>query len=258
MVLTQLFQFLTRKQVNNAESIMKEKSIKNIFLSYANISNVSVFLYNMIKVENKIDYFVFRDKISKLMFDWIWTQPLAFGADNNYYAVQRLNNNFINEHKFIYDQTQITYSDNVNVNNLNYSNINRQDCQINKGNSLQTVATVQQDNNWNDLIQINKSDYYGNIIQTTKSPKNMLAHDYQNLDVWKKQEVYADFDFDKYRSFRDQYGYANCYKKMPFHFDRDPESFGLTHRDPERASLSDAPRAYDNDEYYRAKGLLRK
>jgi len=165
------------------------------------------------------------------MFNWIWKQPLSSENENVYYTVQRLNNNFIKEHNYLVNNEYV----------------------IEKN-----TSKILPNNIWKNKIELSKSDYDGNIIQMTKTPNNMLAEDYQHLDVWKKQEVYADFDFNKYRSFRDKYGYVNSYKKMPFHFDRDPESFGLVHRNPERASLTDTPRAYDNDEYYRAKGLLRK
>jgi hypothetical protein len=126
---------------------------------------------------------------------------------------------------------------------------------INKGIVSKNLYEVLPDNVWKDNFKLTKPDWNGNITTMNKKGGEMMADYFQHLDVWKKQEVYADFDFNKYRSFRDKYGYVNSYKKIPWNFDRDPNSFGLVDRNPMRASLEDTPRAYDNEEYYKAKGL---
>jgi hypothetical protein len=125
--------------------------------------------------------------------------------------------------------------------------------EINTADTPDLFYTVLPDRVHNSKYRMAMRDEQDQIHRYEKKGRDMMPQDYQNWDVWREQTTYADFDFEKFRSFRDKYGYANAY--IPRNFDRDPESFGLTHRNPLEASLTNQVYAYDNDEYLRAKGL---
>jgi hypothetical protein len=253
MVINQIFQYLSRKQINNGQTLIPTKSAYDLFLEPKNISSVTINMYNSMAVLNRPEYFSYKDKIEKYMNEWIWKQKMpADDIDNEYteYIVKRLNNNFINEHKYMIKKADVMYTDGQKLPNMKTRN------DINYGSQYDSIYTIAPENVYKDQFQIVSRDNAGNLVKMSKAGKDMMPWDYQNWDVWKKQEVYADFDFEKFRSFRTKYGYVNDYRTIPRHVDRDPESFGLDQRDPFRASLTDTPRAYDNDEYYRAKGIV--
>lgn len=253
MALSQIFQYLTRKQINNTLTIVPVKPVTIMFLEQKNISMVAVTMYNSMKVLNRPDYFQYKDRIGKIMNEWIWKQELpADDIEYDYaeYLVKRLNNDFIKSHQFLIMKIDMIYTDGQTL--PIYQDGTRE---YNNGNQKETYCSINPDNVYRDKFKIISRDANGNLVQSNKAGKDMMPSDYQNWDVWKKIEVDADFDFNKYRSFRGKYGYVNDYKVIPRLVDRDPETFGLTHRDPLRASLTDSPRIYDNDEYYRAKGL---
>jgi hypothetical protein len=251
IMISQIFQYLTKKQVNNALTITPTKSLVNLFLEEKNVSKIAVFMYNSIMVLNRPNYFAYRDMIAEHMNKWIWLQKLP-SDDIEYeylgYIIKRINSDFINEHKHLIKRPEVMYTNSQKLPNLQDGSR-----ELNNGYQADNTYTILPENVYKDQFKISFRDNTDNITSINKSGKDMMPWDYQNWDVWKKQEVYADFDFEKYRSFRDKYGYVNSYRTIPRNVDRDPESFGLVARDPMRASLSDVPRAYDNDEYYRAK-----
>lgn len=253
MVLSQIFQYLTRKQVNDTQTIVPNKTVMDIFLGSANVSKVAIAMYNSMQIRNRPDYFKYRDMIGDKMREWVWRQKLPaddIDREMALYTAHRFNVDFISAHKSLIKRPDVIYSESQKLPNLQDGG------EINRGYQADTTYTVMPDNVWRDQFKLTTTDYNGNIIQATKAGGHMLAQDYQNLDVWSKQEVYADFDFEKFRSFRDKYGYVNSYKKIPWHIDHDPDTFSLPHRDPKRASLADTPRqAYGNDEYWQAKNI---
>lgn len=244
-MISQIFQYLTKKQINDAVTLIPTKSIQEMFLEQRNVSKVSVLMYNSFRIINKPNYTSFRDKVETNMTAWIWNQQISSNELNyNKYTIDRLNNNFMNSHKYM-----------INAPNVMFTKVQAADIhtRVNTGNRYTNQYDIKPDNVYRDLFRMSQSDYNGKITESYKKGKDIMPWEYGSLDLWKKQETYADFDFEKWRSFRDTYGYAGTY--IPRNVDRDPESFGLTHRDPERASLSDVPRAFDNSDYYRAKGL---
>jgi len=251
-MISQIFQYLTKKQVNDSLTLMPDRSPQEMFVSQSNISKIAVYMYNSMNIANKPDYMKFRDRIQHHMEDWIWKQKLpADDADNSYklYVMKRLNNNFVKQHGYLIERSNVTYTNMPVVQNMNMA------IQMNTNQEYGQQYDINPESNnvYHNKFKIVTRNENGDIIQTFKKGAEMMPWDYQNFDVWKKQETYADFDFEKWRSFRDGYGYAGIY--IPRNVDRDPESFGLTHRDPERASLADVPRAYDNSEYFKAKGI---
>lgn len=253
-MISQIFQYLTRKQVNNSLTLIPDKSSQELFMEQRNISNISAHMYNSILASNKPPYQLFRDSVHHHMQKWIWKQAMpADDVNNNYerYVLKRLNNNFLKEFNYLIEKPNVVY-----VNAPKVKGVNKAGSQINTPNEMEQQYNIIIDKNNNvykEKFKVVSRDNNDNIVQSYKNGGDIMACDYQNMDVWKKQETYADFNFEKWRSFRDGYGYAGTY--IPRNVDRNPDSFGLTHRNPERASLSDAPRAYDNSEYYRAKGI---
>lgn len=251
--ISQIFQYLTRKTINNSVTAVSYKSIQKQFLESKNISRVATTMYNSMRIINKPCYFKFKDRVDALMNNWIWEQSVPvddIDADYAEYTVCRLNTNFISAHRYLVDKPNVSYAAQPRVPALNQATHS----QYNTGIEYEDVYNVDADNVYRDKFKIVARDEYGNLKRGYKAGANMMPQDYQNWDVWRPRNVYADFDFEKYRSFRDQYGYAGNY--IPRNEDRDPASFGLATRDPFRASLSDVPRAYDQDEYMRAKGIL--
>lgn len=245
-VISQIFQLLTRKDINNSMTLVQDKSPQDLFIEQKNISYLTTSIYNRMVVVNRPDYHAFRLKISKLMNDWIWKQPEpADDVDREYplYVMQRYNQNFIDQHQYLVAKPCLEYATvpKMSKNGPNYG------CQT------ETYCNVLPQNVYRDKFIITSRNPDGSLSQEYKKGADMMPSDYQNWDVWKKRDTYADFDFEKFRSFRDRYGYAGTY--IPRNVDRDPNSFGLVHRDPMRASLSDTPRAYDNSEYFKAKGI---
>jgi hypothetical protein len=253
MSISQIFQYLTRKQINNSLTIVPVKSAINMFLESKNVASIAVFMYNSMVVQNRPDYFKYRDTIAHHMNVWIWKQKMPTDDIEYSYAeylVKRLNNDFIESHRFLIKRVDVMYTDGRKIQNMRNSSH-----EVNNDNQPDTFYTVMPENVYNDKFKIVSRDNSGNLLHVNKLGKDMMPGDYQNWDVWKKQETYADFDFDRFRSFRGKYGYVNDYKTIPRNVDRDPETFGLVHRDPFRASLENETRAYDNDEYFRAKGI---
>ncbi len=245
-IVSQIFQLLTRKDTNNSMTLVKSKTPQELFTEQKNISCITIAMYNDMAIMNRPDYHMFRMNVSRLMNEWIWRQKLP--ADDTdcgypYYIMQRYNRNFINDHQFLVTKPNIKYAQiqKMSDNGPNY------------GRQTETYGMVLPQNVYRDKYLISTRNSDGSLRQDYKKGGDMMPEDYQNWDVWKKRETYADFDFEKFRSFRDRYGYAGTY--IPRNVDRDPESFGLTHRDPMRASLADVPRAYDNSEYFKAKGI---
>lgn len=252
-MISQIFQYLTKKQINNSITLLPEKSPEELFLEQKNVSKIAVYLYNSMNIANRPDYIEYRDLIEKNMNDWIWKQKKpADDTDQNYpfYIMKRYNQDFITDHSYLIKKPNITYMQNPKISSYNNSNT------LNYGESKDNFYNIKPDNLFKDKFLITKRNEDGSIDKSYKKGGEMMPWDYQNWDVWKKEETYADFDFEKFRSFRDRYGYAGNY--IPRNVDRDPESFGLTHRDPMRASLSDTPRAYDNSDYFKAKGIYNK
>lgn len=251
MVISQIFQYLTRKQVNNSQTILPNKSVADLFLEQKNISRVAVYMYNGMEFANRPPYLQYRDTVAKYMNDWIWKQTLpkdSKNADYGEYVQCRFNEQFIRDHRFLIKKADVMYTSGLRLPNMLDGAR-----EINSANKPDLFYTVLPDGVHDKKFRITKRDANDNIIGYEKKGRDMMPADYQNWDVWREQTTYADFDFEKYRSFRDKYGYANAY--IPRNVDRDPESFGLTHRNPLEASLTNQVYAYDNDEYMRAKGL---
>lgn len=229
---TYIYEFLTKKQVNNSTTLMPPKPpIRDQFMEYKNISANAVALYSRIPVGEQPDYFKFIDSIHNEMNKWISKKYIDDTIHIDVYMLNRLNADFIAEYCKRIRTPHAKFIDNKYILNADLENV------------------------FNDKYQINESLDDGTIQYNKKSAKDFTLQDFKQIDFWKSRNIYADFDFEKYKSFRDGYGYVNSYRTIPRHFDRDPSTFGLVHRDSNRASLTDTPRAFDNDEYYRAKGL---
>ena len=231
-MLHNILQYLTKKQINNSELLIAQKPAEQSFIEQKNISSIASHMYKSI-YRSKPCYFKFKDYIEKCMKNWITMQKIKYNRDFALYDMERLNQNFLDDHQYLLSNLNISFIKTDNEKNYEYN--------------------IEPDNVWKDVYEINTFDNNNNLVKKIVKAKDMTVQDYINIDVWKPRNVYADFDFEKFRSFRDQYGYANA--KIPRNYDKDPASFGLVHRDPKRASLEDTPRAYDNSGYYEAKGL---
>jgi hypothetical protein len=252
MVISQIFQYLTRKQINNTVTLTPPKDTKASFMASANVSHVAMRMFNSIEEVRRPEYFAYRDYVGRMMKQWIYDQQLptdSYNLEYPEYTLCRLNENFIGAHQSMIKTPNVKFYNGPRLPNLldggrDYNNTGRPD----------NFYTISPDNVYRDKYRLVAPDSNTDgLVGKIKAGKYMMAQDYQYMDVWKSQTTYADFDFEKFRSFRDGYGYANAY--IPRHIDRDPDSFGLTHRNPLEASLTNQIYGYDNDEYMRAKGI---
>ncbi len=248
-VLKNFYEYLTKAEVNNALTVSNPGTIWDMFLDKKNVHKVSRWLYleggskggfddYCAAIANDMELWLYTQDTSKVQ-SWIGGVAWLIGSPD-VYAIDRLNQNFVQSRQHANAEWGWGSED---FNPQNMINRSRDGA----------IYNVSPDNPYRDQFAITTTLADGSIVQSHKKGKDMMPADYQNWDVWRPQTTYADFDFEKFRSFRNFYGCAGT--KISRHVDRDPESFGLTHRDPFRASLEDTPRAWDNREYLAAKGL---
>jgi hypothetical protein len=223
-----IYQFFTKKEINNQETLINYKSPKEEFLSNANLAKLASTMYRKLPVELKNNYFIYKEKIYPYMKKWIISKHIdAEDIKPNIVNISELNNNFIKDNKFLYELPLVKMDQTGNI-----------------------TPVIQ--NVWKKKIELNEYDYDNNKIKTTyKSSSNLMPDDYGKLDLWEEDNTYFDYDFvHKWKSFR-QWGHANPI--IPRHVDRSNE--GLQSRDSNRASLEQPQRNYDMSEWYRAKNI---
>lgn len=226
--LADIYQYLTKKQIDNADIQWYEPSPKEKFLSEKNMAKLASQMYRQLPAESQNNYFQYKSFILPYMKKWIVIQSLpAIDINPNRVNILELNNNFIKKHKFLFEKSPVY---------------------IDQNNQVKPVI----DNVFKQKIVLSEYDpITKTMIKTIKSSKNLTPEDYGKLDLWKEKTVYFDYDFvNKWKSFR-QWGHAN--PVIPRHVDRSNE--GLQCRDPARASLTQPQRGYDMSEWYRAKGI---
>lgn len=226
--LADIYQYLTKKQIDNADIPWHEPSPKEQFLSEKNLAKVASQMYRQLPAEIQNNYFDYKSSILPYMKKWILHQSLpAIDINPNRINILELNNNFTNTHRFLFEKSPV---------------------QIDQNKQIKPVI----DNVWRQKVVLHEYDPITKTMQkTTKSGADLTPDDYGKLDLWKEDTVYFDYDFvNKWKSFR-QWGHANAV--IPRHVDRSNE--GLQCRDPARASLTQPQRGYDMSEWHRAKGI---
>jgi hypothetical protein len=150
--------WLSSKEKLNKATKIYDKSAEDIFMSEENIRKISkeVFLLHQSN-GGKLHYLYFRRILPNIMFNWINNRrnPIS----NNMDIITYLNKLFITKHDNLY-----TYKTNSLINDqpLIDSNVYRVDT---------TLGMTIDDN----------------IVPIRKKGKELLASDYQLIDVWKEQ-----------------------------------------------------------------------
>lgn len=224
---TNIYKYLTQKQINNADIHWHEPTAKELFLSDKNLAKIASQMFRYYSTKYKMDYFNYKVEIFKYMNKWAETYSFSgLDINPNRINILELNSIFMDKHRFLFEKPLTTIENN------------------------KVVPVI--DNVWRHNISLYDYDPDTKTInKTVKSGANLMAEDYGKLDLWEDGAVYFDYDFvNKWKSFR-QWGHANPI--IPRHVDRANE--GLQCKDPNRASLTQHQRGYDMSEWYNAKGI---
>jgi hypothetical protein len=197
-------QYLSVKEANNQPTTIYRKS--NLF-SFMNLSNQRLLtkkIYFLHKSNNGLlPYLHFKSRVPRRMKEWVNTKEInpyneivLGGAD----VLDYLNKKFISDNYDLhnFDQSYVPLESNVYKNKL-------------------TIAFPSSDEK--------------HYIAIEKTPSDLLAEDYRNLDLWSEQTTEITAEHQRY------------YNKIPFwqrtmnkrHYDRGNQ--GYHHADPNRASL---------------------
>lgn len=163
--------YLSKKEINNAATNIFGKPFKIVFMSINNQIYVTKNIYLLHKNNSgTLDYLYFRSIVPHRMSNWI--ENYSGPTESNENIVDFLNKIFIRKCSdlFEYQTTQ-----NIDVSALD-SNVYRAEL---------TLGTCDGDDN---------------IVTTTKKYNNLMAADYQNIDVWAEQTTEVSFDRNKYRN----------------------------------------------------------
>jgi hypothetical protein len=180
----------------------------DLFMSLDNQTYLTKYIYNLHRQNGgTLVYSYFKSVVPKQMSGWL--KNIRF---NQYMALQQINDLFCRGNGQLYEK--------------NYSN----------------GIEIQADTNVYRLgTNITGYDDEGNITSELKSFKNLMAEDYQSINVWKKVEVDA-----KPSHFRNNNKIPVYQSSMNTrHYDRTVNGFAESN--PERASLNTNLSGYGSD-----------
>ena len=114
--LADIYQYLTKKQIDNADIQWYEPSPKEKFLSEKNIAKLASQMYRQLPAESQNNYFQYKSFILPYMKKWIVIQSLpAIDISPNRVNILELNNNFIKKHKFLFEKSPVQINQNNQV-----------------------------------------------------------------------------------------------------------------------------------------------
>lgn len=152
--------FFTKKQIENNPIAFYEKNNKDVFMYESNIINITKEIYILHRNNGgKLNYLYFKEIIPKKMFNWI--KRIEVPHSDNY--INYLNKNFIKAHYNLYEYKSVASEPDKNSKFTEYS--------VYRSNAVFCDVDLDSDK----------------TITTQKKYNELLASDYNSIDVWKEQ-----------------------------------------------------------------------
>jgi hypothetical protein len=202
--------YASQKEIRNRATEIYEKDPRFVFMNVTNqIVNAKIIYKLHADNSGNLKYVYFRSVVAQRMRSWIndYTGPLNSSGD----VITYLNNLFV---KSCYDLYE--YKTNMQLGKHIDSNVYR------------------------SQLTIGICDIDDNVVTEVKKYKDLLASDYQNIDVWAPKEISVSSD-----NFRNKNRFPVNQKSMHVrHYDTSNEGY---HAKPEHSSINNILNGYGSD-----------